>query len=92
MTIVVITDIYRQEVIGATINFVPTIIDFLIEYDDIDGSYWIPITDSLNCAPIESILGKDWENALKHMSLEDLNSFFKGIYHFETMSVYGNNE
>ena len=93
MTIVVISDIYRQEVIGATINSVPAIIDFLIEYDDIDDSYWIPISpNSLDCAPIVSILGKDWKNALKRMSLEELNSFFKGIYYFETKSVYGSNE
>lgn len=92
MTIIVISDIYHQKVIGATINSIPTIIDFLIEYDDIDDSYWIPVTDSLNCAPIGSILGKDWKNTLKHMSLEELNSFFKGIYYFETMLVYGSNE
>lgn len=91
MTIVVISDIYHQEVIGATINSVPAVIDFLVEYDDIDDSYWL-MTDSLDCAPIVSVLGKDWKNALKHMNLEELNSFFKGIYYFETKSVYGYND
>lgn len=93
MTIIVISDIYRQEVIGATINSIPSAIDFLIEYDDIDGSYWIPTSPiTLDCAPIESLLGEDWKNALKRMSLQELNSFFNDLYKFETVSVYGSNE
>ena len=93
MTIVVISDEYRQEAIGATIDSVPAIVDFLVEYDDIDGSYWIPVSpNSLDCVPIESLLGKDWKNALKRMSLQDLNAFFNELYKFETMSVYGSYE
>lgn len=93
MTIVVISDEYRQKVIGATINSVPAIVDFLVEYDDIDGSYWIPTSPiTLDCAPIESLLGKDWKNALKRMSLQELNSFFNDLYKFDAISVYGSYE
>lgn len=93
MTIVVISDEFHQKVIGATINSVPAIVDFLVEYDDIDDSYLIPTSPiTLDCAPIESLLGKDWENALKRMNLQDLNSFFNDLYKFETVSVYGSKE
>ena len=93
MTIVVITDGFREKVIGATINSVPAIVDFLVEYDDIDGSYLVPTSPiTLDCAPIESLLGKDWKDALKRMSLQDLNSFFNDLYKFEIISVYGSNE